>query len=139
MRVTPRATVQPCVYWPGGGAPLDLLLDLGSGIVDTEPFTAARSTPSPCRDCRHVVTCGGGCAGRRRLLDALDDPDPYCPVIRGEGRRLAVQMATSRELPKLESACTTIVTARSASPNQPRAIGLMKTSARRMSPMRRWR
>ena len=26
VRVTPRATVQPCVYWPGGGAPLDLCL-----------------------------------------------------------------------------------------------------------------
>src|SRR3954462_12104760 len=38
VRVTPRATVQPCVYWPGGGAPLDLLLDLGSRIVDTAPF-----------------------------------------------------------------------------------------------------
>ena len=114
VRVTPRATVQPCVYWPGGGAPLDLLVDLGPSIVDTDPFVAARSTPSPCRDCRHVNTCGGGCAGRRRLLEALDDPDPYCPVIRGEDRRLAVQMATSRDLPKLESACTTIVTARSA-------------------------
>jgi len=113
VRVTPRATVQPCVYWPGGGAPLDLLVDLGPGIVDTEPFVAARSTPPACRDCRHVVTCGGGCAGRRRLLEALDDPDPYCPVIRGEDRRLSIRMATSRELPKLESACTTIVTARS--------------------------
>src|SRR5262249_51222947 len=35
VRVTPRATVQPCVYWPGGGAPLDLLLDLGSEITET--------------------------------------------------------------------------------------------------------
>jgi len=114
VRVTPRATVQPCVYWPGGGAPLDLLVDLGPGIVDTAPFAAARSTPPACRDCAHVTTCGGGCAGRRRLLEALDDPDPYCPVIRGENRRLAIRMATSRELPKLESACTTIVTARAA-------------------------
>lgn len=113
VRVTPRATVQPCVYWPGGGAPLDLLVDLGPGIVDTEPFAAARSTPAACGGCPHVATCGGGCAGRRRLLEALDDPDPYCPVIRGENRRLSIRMATSRELPKLESACTTIVTARS--------------------------
>ena len=29
IRVTPRATVQPCVYWPGHGAPLDVLLELG--------------------------------------------------------------------------------------------------------------
>src|SRR5262249_11756353 len=26
VRVTPRATVQPCTYWPGAGAPLDLLV-----------------------------------------------------------------------------------------------------------------
>jgi hypothetical protein len=47
-------------------------------------------------------------------LGAIDKPDPYCPVARGEDRRLDIRMAKSRELPKLESACTTIVTARSA-------------------------
>lgn len=112
VRVTPRATVQPCVYWPGGGAPLDLLLNLGADITGTDPFAAARSVPAACADCHHLATCGGGCAGRRRLVDALDSPDPYCPVIRGENRRLTVRMARSRELPKLESACTTIVMAR---------------------------
>jgi radical SAM protein with 4Fe4S-binding SPASM domain len=112
VRVTPRATVQPCVYWPGGGAPLDLLLDVGSDIIATEPFAAARSMPSSCASCAHAETCHGGCAGRRRLMDALDSPDPYCPVVRGEDRTLKVQMASSRELPKLESACTTIVIAR---------------------------
>ncbi len=112
VRVTPRATVQPCVYWPGAGAPLDVLLDLGTEITGTNPFAAARSTPQACSDCSHLATCGGGCAGRRRLLDAIDAPDPYCPVVRGEDRKLTVQMAKSRELPKLESACTTIVMAR---------------------------
>jgi radical SAM protein with 4Fe4S-binding SPASM domain len=113
VRVTPRATVQPCVYWPGGGAPLDVLLDLGTDIIDTDAFAAARSVPPACAGCSHLDTCAGGCAGRRRLLDGLDRPDPYCPVVRGEGRALKIRMATSRELPKLESACTTIVMARS--------------------------
>jgi len=112
VRVTPRATVQPCVYWPGGGAPLDLLLDVGPDITNTDPFAQARGVPSACKGCSYVGTCGGGCAGRRRLLHALDEPDPYCPVVRGDCRTLKVQMARSRELPKLESACTTIVTAR---------------------------
>ncbi len=112
VRVTPRATVQPCVYWPGGGAPLDLLLEHGPGITDTEAFADARGVPSACKACSYAATCGGGCAGRRRLVDALDTPDPYCPVVRGGSRKLTVQMATSRELPKLESACTTIVMAR---------------------------
>jgi radical SAM protein with 4Fe4S-binding SPASM domain len=114
VRVTPRATVQPCVYWPGGGAPLDLLLDLGSDIVGTDAFVAARSVPAACADCRHAAVCGGGCAGRRRLMGAIDSPDPYCPVVRRDDRVLKARIAASRELPKLESACTTIVVARSA-------------------------
>src|SRR5499425_3749850 len=61
VRVTPRATVQPCVYWPGPGAPLDLLLDAGGEVVATKPFVDARSVPSTCRSCDHVATCGGGC------------------------------------------------------------------------------
>jgi radical SAM protein with 4Fe4S-binding SPASM domain len=112
VRVTPRATVQPCVYWPGGGAALDVLLDLGEAIIDTEPFMAARSVPSTCQECAFVAACAGGCAGRRRLLQALHQPDPYCPVVRGEERRLPVRIAPARELPKLESACTTVVMAR---------------------------
>src|SRR5262245_28481225 len=112
VRVTPRATVQPCVYWPGGGAPLDLLLDLGSDITETAPFADARRLPAACASCSHVESCAGGCAGRRRLREALDAPDPYCPVVRGGDRKLEVRMAADRELPKLESACTTIVMAR---------------------------
>jgi len=112
VRVTPRATVQPCVYWPGGGAPLDILLEAGPAITGTEPFIAARSLPAACAGCAFQAPCGGGCAGRRRLMDALAEPDPYCPVIRGDDRRLSIRMAPQREMAKLESACTTIVMAR---------------------------
>lgn len=112
VRVTPRATVQPCVYWTGQGAPLDVLLELGSEIVETEAFAAARAVPVQCGACAWRPTCAGGCAGRRKLLDRLDRPDPYCPVVRGDDRRLTVRMAEIRELPKLESACTTVVMAR---------------------------
>jgi radical SAM protein with 4Fe4S-binding SPASM domain len=112
VRVTPRATVQPCVYWPGPGAPLDVLLDAGSDVVSTAPFVEARSVPEACRACPHLAACGGGCAGRRRLMGALGEPDRYCPVVRGEERRLVIRQAAAREMPKLESACTTIVVAR---------------------------
>jgi radical SAM protein with 4Fe4S-binding SPASM domain len=112
VRITPRATVQPCVYWPGSGAPLELLFNLGSDILATEPFVAARSTPPVCTDCKYRETCGGGCAGRRRLANAFEEPDPYCPIIRGEKRELSPSFANTRELPKLDSACTTIVIAR---------------------------
>ena len=35
--------------------------------------------PQACLACAYLATCGGGCAGRRRLMDQLDQPDPYCP------------------------------------------------------------
>jgi len=112
VRVTPRATTQPCVYWPGAGEPLAILLSLGSGVVDTPPFIEARTTPEPCRSCAYMESCHGGCAGRRRLQNALDQPDFYCPIVRGEEQNLEIRMAPARELPKGESACTTIVIAR---------------------------
>ena len=105
--------MQPCVYWPGTGAPLDVLLDVGSEIVNSVPFADARSVPEACRSCDHLAACRGGCSGRRRLQGALAEPDPYCPIIQGKVRKLTIQMAETREMPKLESACTTIVMARS--------------------------
>jgi radical SAM protein with 4Fe4S-binding SPASM domain len=112
IRVTPRATVQPCVYWPGHGTPLDLLLSLKEEILYAESFEAARSLPEACRACDYLAACRGGCAGRRRLLDRLGEPDPYCPVIRGERRPLSLHMAEGRTLAKSDSACTTVVIAR---------------------------
>ena len=112
VRVTPRATVQPCVYWPGGGAPLDILLHAGPNVVAIKSFVDARSVPQACAGCSHLAACGGGCAGRRRLMGALGAPDPYCPIVRNDRRRLAIRQAAAREMPKLESACTTIVIAR---------------------------
>jgi radical SAM protein with 4Fe4S-binding SPASM domain len=114
IRVTPRATVQPCVYWPGAGAPVDLLLDLGEEILSDDAFVAARSVPKACSTCDYLPSCRGGCAGRRRLLGQLDRPDPYCPVIRGERRPLRVTLAQGRTLAKSDSACTTVVMARSS-------------------------
>ncbi len=112
VRVTPRATVQPCVYWTGDGQSLATLLEAGDQITDTAPFQAVRALPAPCRGCAFELSCHGGCAGRRRLMGQLDQPDPYCPVVRGDTQRLKATMAPSRDLPKLESACTTIVQAR---------------------------
>jgi radical SAM protein with 4Fe4S-binding SPASM domain len=112
VRVTPRATTQPCVYWPGVGEPLSLLVSLGSEVVETSPFVEARTAPEVCRSCAYLASCHGGCAGRRRLQNALREPDSYCPIVRGKTEKLEVRMAPARELPKGESACTTIVIAR---------------------------
>jgi radical SAM protein with 4Fe4S-binding SPASM domain len=112
VRVTPRATTQPCVYWPGAGEPLSLLVSLRSEITETSPFTEARTVPEACRSCVYLESCYGGCAGRRRIQNALNQPDFYCPVVRAQVEKLEIRMARARELPKGESACTTIVIAR---------------------------
>jgi radical SAM protein with 4Fe4S-binding SPASM domain len=112
VRVTPRATTQPCVYWPGLGEPLAGLLSAGTGILNSTPFEQARALPEACRTCEFRETCRGGCAGRRRLQAALAQPDFYCPVIRGERPRLTIRMAANRDLPKVGSSCTTVVIAR---------------------------
>jgi radical SAM protein with 4Fe4S-binding SPASM domain len=112
VRVTPRATTQPCVYWPGAGEPLSDLISMGLDILDSEPFDQCRTLPEACRPCQFRDSCHGGCAGRRRLQDALPEPDYYCPIVRGERRSLPIRMAATRDLPKLSSSCTTVVIAR---------------------------
>jgi radical SAM protein with 4Fe4S-binding SPASM domain len=112
VRVTPRATTQPCVYWPGSGEPLTDLISAGADILSSIPFEQARSLPQACNPCEFRESCHGGCAGRRRLQGALQQPDCYCPIIRDERPRLEIRMAANRDLPKMSSSCTTVVIAR---------------------------
>jgi radical SAM protein with 4Fe4S-binding SPASM domain len=112
VRVTPRATTQPCVYWPASGEPLANLISEGVDILGSTAFEQARTLPEACNPCEFRESCHGGCAGRRRLQDALLEPDSYCPIIRGERPRLQVRLAANRDLPKMNSSCTTVVIAR---------------------------
>ena len=112
IRVTPRATTQPCVYWPGVGEPLSDLISAGVDVLSSTPFEQARTLPQACEPCEFRESCPGGCAGRRRLEGELLQPDHYCPIIRGERLRLDICMAANRDLPKMSSSCTTVVVAR---------------------------
>ena len=112
VRVTPRATTQPCVYWPGSGEPLSGLISAGADILSSTPFEQARTLPPTCEPCEFRDSCHGGCAGRRRLHGALLEPDFYCPIIRGQRPTLKIRWAPDRDLPKLSSSCTTVVVAR---------------------------
>ena len=112
VRVTPRGTTQPCVYWPGAGEPFSDLISAGVNILSSTPFEQARTLPEICNQCEFRESCHGGCAGRRHLQGALLEPDPYCPIIRGERPTLRIRMAADRDLPKLSSSCTTVVIAR---------------------------
>ncbi len=107
VRVAPDGRVLPCTYWPGSRLTLADLTRLGAAIVESREFVEARRAPAACRDC----PCRGGCAGRRALAGGLDAPDPYCPFVRRERIVLDWERAKREDLPKMSSACTTLVSA----------------------------
>src|SRR5438445_437109 len=63
VRVTHRASTQPCVYWPGTGEPLSDLISEGTNILSSMPFEQARTLPEACQPCEFRESCHGGCAG----------------------------------------------------------------------------
>jgi radical SAM protein with 4Fe4S-binding SPASM domain len=109
VRVTPTGEVIPCVYWPEETLRLNDLVERREQIVDTNLFRQLATIPEFCRGCEFVASCGGGCAGRRRLGGDLHAPDEFCPFVRGEKIDLACEFAEGREFPKAASACTVIV------------------------------
>jgi len=111
IRVTPERRIIPCVYWPHKGLPLSELPRLRETVFQTEEFRRCQIVPQACTGCVHVTTCGGGCAGRRILAGGLDQPDPYCPIIRNDPLRLSWRQANGKPLLKSGSACTTIFAA----------------------------
>jgi len=109
VRVTPRGEVLPCVYWPEEALRLSDLVRQGEHVVDTDLFRRLATVPEFCRSCEFVESCAGGCAGRRRLRGKLDEPDEFCPFVRGETIDLPCEVVSGREFPKAASACTVIV------------------------------
>jgi radical SAM protein with 4Fe4S-binding SPASM domain len=107
VRVAPDGGVLPCVYLPETNLDKQDLINEGADIVQSECFTSFRRLPKDCQACELVSVCGGGCAGRRALYGAADEPDPYCP--RRKNVQLPFQWADFHDLPKAGSACTTIV------------------------------
>jgi len=112
VRLTPSGDVLPCVYWPTPATTIDAL-EPGSqaAVLATEEFVASRTVPEPCRSCELVATCGGGCPARRRLVDRLNEPDPYCPLLGDEPVRLRAALGPDLELLHASNVCTTIVSA----------------------------
>ncbi len=112
VRLTPSGTVLPCVYWPTPATTIDAL-EAGSqdAVLQTDEFVASRTVPSACRSCDLVATCGGGCPARRRLVGALHEPDPYCPVKGEAPMRLEASLGPDLELLHASNVCTTIVAA----------------------------
>jgi radical SAM protein with 4Fe4S-binding SPASM domain len=107
VRIAPDGRVMPCTYWPGSRLTIADLERAGPDILLTEEFVAARRPPAACAGC----PCRGGCAGRRMLTGQPDAADPYCPFARGDRIALDWERVSPGDLPKVGSACTTVVSA----------------------------
>jgi radical SAM protein with 4Fe4S-binding SPASM domain len=108
IRVAPDGRILPCTYWPKSRLRLTDLTTLKEEIVQAPEFREARQMPRVCDGC----PCRGGCAGRRAVTGDLHAPDPYCPFARGDRIVIDWEQATGQDLPKVGSACTTVVSAR---------------------------
>ncbi len=108
VRVAPDGRILPCTYWPASRLTFADLEALGEDIVQAPEFRDARQVPAACDGC----PCLGGCAGRRALVGGLGESDPYCPFVRGDRIVIDWEQTRGEDLPKMGSACTTVVTAR---------------------------
>jgi radical SAM protein with 4Fe4S-binding SPASM domain len=93
--ITPNGEifVSPCVYLHDYKSSKDLLKNELSDIVLSDEFKVFRqrnANPNMikgCEECKFVQTCGGGCAARSYLHNAIATgkksficKDPYCPI-----------------------------------------------------------
>jgi radical SAM protein with 4Fe4S-binding SPASM domain len=108
VRVAPDGRILPCTYWPTSRLTLVDLTTLGEDIVQAPEFLQAREIPPACNGC----PCHGGCAGRRALVGDLRASDPYCPFARKNKITIDWEQLSGQDLPKVGSACTTVVSAR---------------------------
>jgi radical SAM protein with 4Fe4S-binding SPASM domain len=112
IRVTPDRRLKPCVYWPESDLRIEDLVEKKEAIFQTPLFRDTHKTPLFCLSCEHVNSCGGGCAARRILRSRPDDPDEYCPVVRGKELHLRAQPSGAERPLRTGSICTTIVRGR---------------------------
>jgi radical SAM protein with 4Fe4S-binding SPASM domain len=109
IRVTPLKKVLPCVYWPEKKIGLEDLPFLKENVWHTPPFQNANKIPRACKRCEYLASCQGGCRSRNLLTGKEDEPDIYCPVYRGDSRRLSPTLTDDKKLLRSKSICTTIV------------------------------
>lgn len=109
IRVTPDRKLKPCVYWPESDLTIEDLVRNKARIFEEPLFQQTRLTPRFCRQCPHVVNCGGGCAARRRLRGQMEQPDEYCPIYRDRKIRLNGRYSSAQKPLRSGSICTTIV------------------------------
>jgi MoaA/NifB/PqqE/SkfB family radical SAM enzyme len=106
IRINPHGRVLPCVYWPSDGLlSVSDLVTLQGDIFETPAFRSIREMPQEAVDC----PCHGGCASRRALRGNLEGHDEFCPWVRGDTITIKHQFVPAKDLARIGSVCTTIV------------------------------
>lgn len=109
LRVTPDGFIIPCVYWPKGDIRISDITKQKGAFQESGEFKKVFVVPERCLDCQYVTVCRGGCSARRLLRDALEEPDEFCPIVRGEQIHLDYEMVSIRkELVHAGYLCTLI-------------------------------
>ncbi len=118
IRALPAGTISPCPYWPAAAGRITHLADPERNVWEQREFEKSRHVPTACGPCRFVESCAGGCASRRALRNKLDEPDEYCPVVRGGEEEvsriqemLRYTLSNPEDVPKAGNACTTVIKA----------------------------
>ena len=109
IRITPDRRLKPCVYWPESDLTIEDLVEKREAVFQTPLFKETHNTPKFCLSCEYVSSCGGGCAARRVLRGRPNEPDEYCPVVRGKKTQLHSQLSSAARPLRTGSICTTIV------------------------------
>jgi radical SAM protein with 4Fe4S-binding SPASM domain len=112
IRITPDRHLKPCVYWPASDLTIEDLVEKRDAVFQTPLFKETCHTPRFCLSCEYVRSCGGGCAARRVLRGRLNEPDEYCPIVRGEKIDLKSHLSSAERPLRTGSICTTIVRGR---------------------------
>jgi radical SAM protein with 4Fe4S-binding SPASM domain len=112
MRVTPDRHLKACVYWPDSDLTIEDLAEHKEAVFESPYFRQTHQPPPFCLNCEHVQNCGGGCAARRKLRNRFDEPDEFCPILRGKHINLDGQLSSASKPIRTGSICTTIVSTR---------------------------
>jgi len=98
LRIHPNMVASACVYLDGQH-------------ISVDDFRKQKeAVPEFCRTCKFVESCRGGCLGRRYLTSGAEQPDIYCPFVKGKAvPKIKFQRAKEKEFIHSGYLCTIIV------------------------------
>lgn len=117
LRIKPNGGIVPCVYWKTPNSCIEEFVE-NKGKMSTEEFKKyvdcvteeTKTIPKTCIDinCKYIDTCKGGCAAGRFYRN-IDEPDPYCFVIRNDLPQVNYEWGDEKDLVHSSYLCTIIV------------------------------